>query len=82
MCLESCFECQEPCWPIEFAPMTPGIEGYTEPDEVVSKLFPAAPPAAGYPCHSGTERSDDAQPAGPTLQDIPNYEKRWCAVGD
>ncbi|VVB54277.1 Uncharacterised protein [uncultured archaeon] len=68
MCLEDCFACQEPCWPR---------------DEL-----PVASPAAGYPCHSEPlskqvfERSDDAQPAGRKLQDIPIYERPWYVVGD
>lgn len=54
MCLESCFECQDPCWPRDELPAAPPAAGYLSHSEPLSKQV--------------FERSDDAHPAGRKLQ--------------
>lgn len=71
MCLESCHECQEPCWnrdqPIPAALAVPSV-------------------AAGAPCLANCNTvlnatvSHDVQPAGRELQEFP--KKQWYQVGD
>ncbi|KAB2947839.1 MAG: hypothetical protein MPEBLZ_04383 [Candidatus Methanoperedens nitroreducens] len=95
MCLESCFECEDPCWSVYND--LPGFSGMPAAESKNPVIV------AGPPCHSEPlgkqvfERSDDAQPAGRMLRDNKNasvpedaksssgiltYEKPWYAVGD
>lgn len=88
MCIEFCFECQEPCWPVyDDLPGNSGIPATESKNHVI---------VVGPPCHS-FERPDDAQPAERGLQEnkngsvpegeklpsgISSYEKPWYVVGD
>ena len=95
MCLESCFECQDPCWTVNNdLPGQPGLPATESKNPVI---------VAGPPCHTEPlckqvfERSDGVQPAEQELREnkngsipedaksssgISTYEKPWYAVGD